>query len=935
MPIQQVQGKPLGKVLAAMFDVRPNVSEEVLKHSSAYVPPTNESGYFDAQRFQSIDETINLAPAKTIPPPRLKTKRKSYPKNDIAMTLPSPTLVGNQFVQSNAMPSVVQTPEELSPPVINNKLEEIEEPLSDSTANVKEDLLGELENIISSPLDVHTELARIGGQIHNLDLRKKPRKIYQRPSVERRPNVSAEVLSTVEERELRNAKDSSRGTGAYVQFSPQKPQPLKPLPQIELVKIDTMVPVYQYDNIIGRMDIRPERNITQEFWQKKHPPTGGSNRAIVPKKKTFNRGSFSSKWMTVLILTPLVAIGAMYYFSKTKANIESNVVQNGKNAVANMMDAKEYLEEFKFSDAANSFTLAHDDFIKTNSTLDKLGASMSWLLKYIPGLNKISSASNMAVAGENVAKVGEDFSTILNDTARIKLNSILTPGAGPSLYDLFKSFNKVAITSKTRIDQTQNLLSNVSEGVLPEDKRQLFDIFKEKLPAISAKLDEAVNFSATLSAMVPEKGSKKYLILFQNNTELRATGGFPGSYAVISFTDGRYNGIKIDDSYNPDGQLKNNIIPPQPLQHITPTWGMRDANWFADFPTSAKKIIQFYHDGSGDSVDGVLTLTPDIIVSMLKITGPIDMPEYGVVLNADNFMEQVQTEVEYNQHKLGDTPKKILIDFFPRFLAKLGTQDSKSLFAIIQIFSDAVKGKHILAYFNDFNAESVVLKNNFAGAVSNQTGDYLQVALTNIKGSKTDAVTESSIKLMTKINDNNFIEHELVITRKHNGGDYGLRFYNLQNPDYIRAYVPENSELESVVGNDVPNFKPLVDYNSGQYKKDVSLQKIESDTTHPQDGVDVFHESGRKVFGFWMILDPKQTKIITVKYKLVDEHKAGDYHLLIQKQSGTGATPLEASFQFPIGIMPTDYSPELQVDGNSLTLKSDLNMDREINIKIK
>ncbi|HCX28112.1 MAG TPA: hypothetical protein DHI91_03160, partial [Candidatus Portnoybacteria bacterium] len=54
-----------------------------------------------------------------------------------------------------------------------------------------------------------------------------------------------------------------------------------------------------------------------------------------------------------------------------------------------------------------------------------------------------------------------------------------------------------------------------------------------------------------------------------------------------------------------------------------------DANWFADFPSSAKKIMSFYEKAGGSTADGVISLTPTIIERLLSMTGPIEMPAYN------------------------------------------------------------------------------------------------------------------------------------------------------------------------------------------------------------------------------------------------------------------------------------------------------------------
>src|SRR3989344_469487 len=74
---------------------------------------------------------------------------------------------------------------------------------------------------------------------------------------------------------------------------------------------------------------------------------------------------------------------------------------------------------------------------------------------------------------------------------------------------------------------------------------------------------------------------KTYIVLLQNNTELRATGGFMGSYARIETDKAGIKKIEVQDIYQPDGQIAGHVEPPYPVQEAFRQgwWKLRDSNW--------------------------------------------------------------------------------------------------------------------------------------------------------------------------------------------------------------------------------------------------------------------------------------------------------------------------------------------------------------------
>ena len=110
------------------------------------------------------------------------------------------------------------------------------------------------------------------------------------------------------------------------------------------------------------------------------------------------------------------------------------------------------------------------------------------------------------------------------------------------------------------------------------------------------------------------------------------------------------------DIYDSDGQLDAKIVPPKQLRSVTGGWGARDANWFFDFPVSAEKSNRLFGRVKNVqrkiiSFDGAIAVNISVLKDLLEITGPIRLPEYGLTIDKDNFLLNIQREVEMGDDK--------------------------------------------------------------------------------------------------------------------------------------------------------------------------------------------------------------------------------------------------------------------------------------------
>ena len=681
-----------------------------------------------------------------------------------------------------------------------------------------------------------------------------------------------------------------------------------------------------FDRIISEINKTELKGLDSQFI--KPLPDDSSN--VAAELPTSDKHIFpgKDKVFSKKILIVLAILICGFGVWKLGVKVKSNIIKNGGSAVLNLEEAKASLGDFKLDKALLNFTNAYEEFSKAGDNLNFMGGYLGGLLAEIPGNSQYKSARNLVEAGKLFSKAGQSLASAMNSVS--KTGMLLNPNN--SDLSLVANLKNAIVLSRANLHKASDLLTDIDPSVIPEDKKQSFLEFQEKLPEIIKLADEGLGYSRFLESFIATNSSKKYLILFQNPSELRPTGGFPGSYGILTFKNGKIDEFKVDDVYNIDGQLKENIIPPKELQHITPNWGMRDANWFIDFPTSAKKVMEFFKKESGSSVDGVITFSPVIVRQILEITGPVELPKYNLVLDSDNFIQEIQAEVEYGENRT--QPKSILVDFAPKLLEKIYLADSSKWLKIFNVLISSPERKDILMYFKDFGLQSFVLEKGFSGEVKNvpEGQDYIMTTLSNVKGSKTDAVINNNINLYVS-SDSDTIRHKLVITRKHNGGLDKYGFYNRQSPTYIRVLVPDDAKFVSISGNDKTNFKPLINYESAGFSRDDDLYMFERGYDKDnKTGVTTYKESGKTGFGFWLVVNPRETKTVELNYEVPRSNPDKPYELYIQKQPGLQLDNLELLLKNATNIVTS------QKDAATISTSGDMqvvdyNLDKDLSIK--
>jgi len=299
---------------------------------------------------------------------------------------------------------------------------------------------------------------------------------------------------------------------------------------------------------------------------------------------------------------------------------------------------------------------------------------------------------------------------------------------------------------------------------------------------------------------------QKILIMLQNNNEIRPTGGFFGSYALVTIEEGKVISLKVDDIYNPDGLLTDADKPVadsiMKKYYQIDGLSLRDANWWADFQTSAKVVKELYEKATDESVSTVVGMNLLVIEDLLNAVGSIQIDSLNETITADNIGEKAQVYAEVG-FTPGSTQKKDFLGLLTQALfAKLGQLDAGVNNKIILALGKNIVSGNIAFYSSDERLAQVINKQFINGGLKiDPNADYIKVVDNNVGGNKVNAWVDRKELYRLDIGRNGEIMPTLTVTWKNNAtgstwpqGDY---------VNHVQIFIPK--------GSDVVGVEPVID----------------------------------------------------------------------------------------------------------------------------
>ncbi len=404
--------------------------------------------------------------------------------------------------------------------------------------------------------------------------------------------------------------------------------------------------------------------------------------------------------------------------------------------------------------------------------------------------------------------------------------------------------------------------------------RSLIIVSQNSLVQVRQFVKEGRPLIENLSWLLGKEEPREYLFLFQNDAELRPTGGFWTAYGILEIDEGKISPKVSDDIYALDALFNSNIPAPREIEEFHKNvyyWHLRDMNLSPDFPTSVQQFNEHYQDLPGAvDFDGVIAIDTQVLVDILAVLGEVGVPGWG------NFSAEPDDrcwgcpQVVYQLEVYATKPVPTIRTDRKGFLAPmmhsiisnaLGSPKEKLANMVNMVWENMME-KHILVYFPDDELQNAAEKLNIAGTIRQTDDDYFYLVDTNFAGAKSNLFIEQKIKHEIEPAGNKLV-HKVMVEYKNTAPasncnlEAGELCLNGLYRNWFRFYVPKNAVLINMTGSEIePN---------------------------------VYEEQDKKVFeGFYgdsYPLHPMGSTRVSVEYETEwDGQKP--YPVLIQKQAG-------------------------------------------------
>ncbi|MFA6526737.1 MAG: DUF4012 domain-containing protein [Candidatus Buchananbacteria bacterium] len=593
-------------------------------------------------------------------------------------------------------------------------------------------------------------------------------------------------------------------------------------------------------------------------------------------------------------------------------DVKGKVMGEAEQAMTNIDSAAGDIKSMDFNAAREKFSAANSNFVSAQGQLDEIKSFLTTLAEIAPAENTFKSGTNIIDMGEHLSNAA---GLMLSGVSEADNSSDL------SLASRVKNLSLALTPALLELKAAELNSNNIGISNLPAEQKDKFLKLKSALPEAIKSLKSLIDTSAFAVNVLGDNDVRRYLLVFQNDNELRATGGFMGSFALVDLRGGKIDKITIPEggTYDVRAGFNQVVASPDPLRLVTDRWEFQDSNWWPDFPTSAKNIKWFYEKSGGPTIDGVIAVNSSFFGKLLSLTGPINLPAYGKTIMVENFEEELQKSIEL-EAKEKTKPKKILGELAPLMMDKLLNADPKQLFNLAEAMSGGLKRRDIQMYFTDTELQKFTQARNWAGELSSPIGsDFLSVNTANIGGGKTDSVIRQKIYHSAEIQSDGTVLDKVLIERRNIGPTDEI-FTTVANNSYVRVYVPEGSVLvhaEGFKGFADDKFKKPAD-NSAQNE---GLAAENNALIDADSGTRIYNENGKTVFANWSIAGPGEMRELLLVYKLPFRvsfssgpksiiEKAADlfssetaaYSWKFQKQSGRDSDEISSSVSYPSNL---------------------------------
>jgi hypothetical protein len=450
---------------------------------------------------------------------------------------------------------------------------------------------------------------------------------------------------------------------------------------------------------------------------------------------------------------------------------------------------------------------------------------------------------------------------------------------------------------------------------------------RDELDSAIARLQQLTTGYERARTILPEmlgmSGRRQYLVLAQNDTELFPSGGLISNYGIATFERGQLTDMEFEYFINLfdrwQAQSGEYIEPPDPLRnyllrHVS--WGLGEAGWYPDFPTTARLAASFVEKGGAPPVDGVIALDLQFVEALLRLLGPIMIDEHDVTLTADNLNDTVLELTRGEKNYPGSPGKGFLSDLARKLLTRIFAAPKEQWPDLLVLLDRMSRERHLQLNFASPALQGTAVEYGLAGDIARQPhGDFLLLADTSVNSTKLNLILETEAQVLIRLSPE---------------GSLSRIVYSARNP-FPEWEVGRDPRLVSALMHEgvYGSYLRIFALEEAQF---LDLRLNGRPDGPEQAGI----ELGLRAFGrFFPVLPGQKSTLELIYYTpgtVVEQDARYTYRLYIQKQPGPRAMPVTIATSPP----PDAVIESIRLDGQNLAdesiVRTDLRTDRVLEV---
>lgn len=471
---------------------------------------------------------------------------------------------------------------------------------------------------------------------------------------------------------------------------------------------------------------------------------------------------------------------------------------------------------------------------------------------------KITTGKELSEAGIELLDGAELISGVFSNSSKDPKNDFQKAGSSIK--------NSMAVFSKVK-----------AEGELPRE-------IDEKISNLEPVLNLFINSQENLTEIFGFESEKKYLVLFQDTSELRPAGGVTEFLGLIKVSNGKIAEFKIQSADELDKNINVDSEPPYEIRRYVPEKSLliKDSGFDPDFVKSAISVSNVYERSTRERVDGVIAINSNFIKNLIPNTGSLTVNNQKIEF--EDISSSLNNKDQIFYKGLGDA-----------ILQNLSNGKIKPINAIEGV-GKSIISKDIVFAFADPGLQNIFTANSWSSSIwdnreikAGTINDYFGLSESNLGKNNVNQFVSRSVNKKITILDSGKVSSAVEIIFKNSSG-------NLNYKNYLRVILPEGSTINSVmidrVGQVIEN--PVTDF-----------RVYESINFSPPKGLEIqeSREMNKSIFSFFINIPANSSKNIVIDYNLpysvLANQQQVDYSLMLFKQPGIESYPLNFTLSFP------------------------------------